>query len=151
MNDERIHQVIAEELGIRPAQVQASVQLLAEGNTIPFIARYRKDSRSDRRLWRSAPPDCRWRDPAVAPGFQVFRGSSSCGAAGARRSSRKPKPARRPLHLEIQRLNHLPLQERPSGHFLPNRGLVWSPDFYTRLADFLSASRALQASGRVSV
>ncbi|MFS8611660.1 MAG: Tex family protein [Planifilum fulgidum] len=43
MNDERIHQVIAEELGIRPAQVQASVQLLAEGNTIPFIARYRKE------------------------------------------------------------------------------------------------------------
>ena len=43
MNDERIHQVIAEELGIRPAQVQVSVQLLAEGNTIPFIARYRKE------------------------------------------------------------------------------------------------------------
>ena len=43
MNEERIHQVIAEELDIRPVQVQASVQLLAEGNTVPFIARYRKE------------------------------------------------------------------------------------------------------------
>lgn len=43
MNEERIYQVIAEELDIRPVQVQASVQLLAEGNTVPFIARYRKE------------------------------------------------------------------------------------------------------------
>ena len=34
---------IAEELEIRPAQVQATVELIDQGNTIPFIARYRKE------------------------------------------------------------------------------------------------------------
>ena len=35
---------IAEELQIRPGQVQAVVDLIDEGNTIPFIARYRKEA-----------------------------------------------------------------------------------------------------------
>ncbi len=35
---------IAEELGVREAQVAAAVQLLDEGNTVPFIARYRKEA-----------------------------------------------------------------------------------------------------------
>lgn len=35
--------VLAKELEIRPAQAQAAVQLIDEGNTIPFIARYRKE------------------------------------------------------------------------------------------------------------
>lgn len=34
---------IAEELSIRPQQVQASVALLDEGATVPFISRYRKE------------------------------------------------------------------------------------------------------------
>ncbi|MDR0777050.1 MAG: RNA-binding transcriptional accessory protein [Azonexus sp.] len=34
---------IAEELKVRPAQVQAAVALLDEGATVPFIARYRKE------------------------------------------------------------------------------------------------------------
>jgi uncharacterized protein len=34
---------IAVELGVRPAQVTAAVQLLDEGATVPFIARYRKE------------------------------------------------------------------------------------------------------------
>ena len=34
---------IAEELGIKRSQVEATVQLIDEGNTIPFIARYRKE------------------------------------------------------------------------------------------------------------
>ncbi len=34
---------IALELGVRPAQVKAAVQLLDEGATVPFIARYRKE------------------------------------------------------------------------------------------------------------
>ncbi|MBL8418072.1 MAG: RNA-binding transcriptional accessory protein, partial [Dechloromonas sp.] len=34
---------IAVELGVRPAQVAAAVQLLDEGATVPFIARYRKE------------------------------------------------------------------------------------------------------------
>ena len=36
-------QRIAEELGVRPQQVQAAVTLLDEGATVPFIARYRKE------------------------------------------------------------------------------------------------------------
>ena len=35
---------ISEELKIRPAQTQAAVQLIDEGNTIPFISRYRKEA-----------------------------------------------------------------------------------------------------------
>jgi uncharacterized protein len=35
---------IAEELGVRDAQVAAAVQLLDEGNTVPFISRYRKEA-----------------------------------------------------------------------------------------------------------
>ena len=35
---------IAEELGIRKNQAQAAIQLIDEGNTIPFIARYRKEA-----------------------------------------------------------------------------------------------------------
>lgn len=38
-----IPQTIAEELNVRPEQVQAAVQLLDEGSTVPFIARYRKE------------------------------------------------------------------------------------------------------------
>ena len=34
---------IKDELGIRLEQVEATVKLIDEGNTIPFIARYRKE------------------------------------------------------------------------------------------------------------
>ena len=34
---------IAQRLGLRPAGVEAAVQLLDEGNTVPFITRYRRD------------------------------------------------------------------------------------------------------------
>ena len=34
---------LAEELGIKPSAVEATVALIDEGNTIPFIARYRKE------------------------------------------------------------------------------------------------------------
>ena len=40
---ERIIKVIAEELNIKEKQVEAAVNLIDEGNTIPFIARYRKE------------------------------------------------------------------------------------------------------------
>lgn len=36
--------VIAAELGVKPWQVQAAVDLLDGGNTVPFIARYRKEA-----------------------------------------------------------------------------------------------------------
>ncbi|WP_341502752.1 Tex family protein [Gallaecimonas sp. GXIMD4217] len=38
-----INRKIAEELAVRQAQVDAAVQLLDEGATVPFIARYRKE------------------------------------------------------------------------------------------------------------
>lgn len=38
-----INKKIAEELNVRPGQVEAAVKLIDEGNTIPFIARYRKE------------------------------------------------------------------------------------------------------------
>ena len=34
---------IADELNIRPQQVNAAVELLDDGATVPFIARYRKE------------------------------------------------------------------------------------------------------------
>ena len=34
---------LSEELGIKLSQIEAAVNLLDEGNTIPFIARYRKE------------------------------------------------------------------------------------------------------------
>ena len=40
---DRINQRIATELGVGIAQVAATVELLAEGATVPFIARYRKE------------------------------------------------------------------------------------------------------------
>ena len=39
----KIFKKIAEELSIRETQVEATVKLIDEGNTIPFIARYRKE------------------------------------------------------------------------------------------------------------
>ncbi len=38
-----INSRIAEELGVRPQQVEAAVALFDEGSTVPFIARYRKE------------------------------------------------------------------------------------------------------------
>jgi uncharacterized protein len=35
---------LTEELGIRRQQAEAAVKLIDEGNTIPFIARYRKEA-----------------------------------------------------------------------------------------------------------
>lgn len=40
----RIATQIAQELGVRPQQVEATVGLLDEGSTVPFIARYRKEA-----------------------------------------------------------------------------------------------------------
>ena len=40
---EKIIKTIADELGVREKQVESAVNLIDEGNTIPFIARYRKE------------------------------------------------------------------------------------------------------------
>ena len=40
---DKINQRIAAELGVGVAQVAAAVELLGEGATVPFIARYRKE------------------------------------------------------------------------------------------------------------
>ena len=41
---EKIIKIIADELNIKEKQVEAAVKLIDEGNTIPFIARYRKEA-----------------------------------------------------------------------------------------------------------
>ena len=40
---DKVTNIIAEELNIKVAQVEATIKLIDEGNTIPFIARYRKE------------------------------------------------------------------------------------------------------------
>lgn len=40
----KIEDVLAKELGVKPSQVEAVIKLIDEGNTIPFIARYRKEA-----------------------------------------------------------------------------------------------------------
>ena len=39
-----IVKVLAEEFHIRPSQVESTIELIDDGNTIPFIARYRKEA-----------------------------------------------------------------------------------------------------------
>ncbi|WCZ39173.1 Tex family protein [Corynebacterium jeddahense] len=39
-----IADTIANEINVKPGQVEAALKLLAEGNTVPFIARYRKEA-----------------------------------------------------------------------------------------------------------
>ena len=43
MLNQQISQTIAAELNVQPNQIFAAIQLLDDGNTIPFIARYRKE------------------------------------------------------------------------------------------------------------
>nr|WP_126429328.1 Tex family protein [Brevibacillus marinus] len=43
MEVKQMARVIAEELAIRPQQAEQTIALLDEGNTVPFIARYRKE------------------------------------------------------------------------------------------------------------
>ncbi|MDB4896473.1 MAG: ribosomal protein S1-like RNA-binding domain [Firmicutes bacterium] len=44
MSQEQILAQVARELNLRPPQVQSCVAMLDEGNTVPFIARYRKEA-----------------------------------------------------------------------------------------------------------
>lgn len=44
MLNQQISQIIATELNVAPQQILAAIQLLDDGNTIPFIARYRKEA-----------------------------------------------------------------------------------------------------------
>lgn len=39
-----ISKKLTEELGVQRWQVEAAVKLIDEGNTIPFISRYRKEA-----------------------------------------------------------------------------------------------------------
>lgn len=38
-----INKLIAQELNVKEQQIDATVQLLDDGNTVPFVARYRKE------------------------------------------------------------------------------------------------------------
>ncbi|MBE2896903.1 RNA-binding transcriptional accessory protein [Pasteurellaceae bacterium HPA106] len=44
MLNQHISQTIAHELNVKPAQILAAIELFDAGNTIPFIARYRKEA-----------------------------------------------------------------------------------------------------------
>ena len=44
MLNQQISQLIAQELNVCDNQILAAIQLLDDGNTIPFIARYRKEA-----------------------------------------------------------------------------------------------------------
>ncbi len=44
MDDRELFQIIAGEAGITPGQVEKTAGLLDDGNTVPFIARYRKEA-----------------------------------------------------------------------------------------------------------
>ena len=41
---DKIIKIISEELNVKESQVQSAIKLIDEGNTIPFIARYRKEA-----------------------------------------------------------------------------------------------------------
>ncbi len=43
MIEDRIQAHLVADLGLRPAQIASAVKLLDDGNTIPFVARYRKE------------------------------------------------------------------------------------------------------------
>lgn len=43
MLNQQIAGIIAKELTVLPNQILSAIQLLDDGNTIPFIARYRKE------------------------------------------------------------------------------------------------------------
>lgn len=45
--NETLSQIIAAELQAQPKQVFSAITLLDEGNTVPFIARYRKEVTGD--------------------------------------------------------------------------------------------------------
>ena len=45
MTTDELYLLIAGELGLKVIQVKNTVELLDEDNTVPFIARYRKEDR----------------------------------------------------------------------------------------------------------
>ena len=66
---------IANELNVRPGQVGAVVRLLEEGNTIPFIARYRKEATGelDEEMLRSIDERYRYLQQLSARKEEVIR------------------------------------------------------------------------------
>lgn len=44
METEQLHALIAKEAGVKPHQANQVIELLESGNTVPFIARYRKEA-----------------------------------------------------------------------------------------------------------
>ena len=44
MDQKQLLQLIAKDVAIKPGQAEAVIKLLEEGNTVPFIARYRKEA-----------------------------------------------------------------------------------------------------------
>ena len=94
---DKINQRIAAELGVGVAQVAAAVELLGEGSTVPFIARYRKEKtgglddtqlrKLEERLGYLRELEDRRADRA-----QEHRGAGQADAGAARAPSTAPPP-----------------------------------------------------------
>lgn len=44
MDTQQLHALIAKDAGVKPNQAKQVIELLEDGNTVPFIARYRKEA-----------------------------------------------------------------------------------------------------------
>ena len=49
-----INEKLIQEFGLKPFQVENAVKLIDEGNTIPFIARYRKEATRANVWWTAS-------------------------------------------------------------------------------------------------
>lgn len=83
MTEETMIAEIARTLGIQPSQVQSALSLFAQGNTLPFIARYRKEATGslDEVQLRCIQEQYDY-EQALASRKETVRQSSSTRAAG---------------------------------------------------------------------
>ena len=78
----KIEDVLAKELGVKPSQVEAVIKLIDEGNTIPFIARYRKEATE---AWTM--PSCANSMPASPTCAPLRHARQRCSPASTSRAS----------------------------------------------------------------
>ena len=76
-------QQLAQEFALNPKHVQGAVELIDQGNTIPFIARYRKEA-------TGSMDDQVLRRPGRAPGLPARTGYPQGGGSPAASRSRTP-------------------------------------------------------------
>ena len=99
-----INRRIAGELGAKPEQVAAAVALLAEGATVPFIARYRKEKtgglddtqlrRLEERLAYLTELEARRRSAVSLPCSSMLLSTASRRSSSSRRYARRCSSSR---------------------------------------------------------